>query len=219
MINFTNIQNKARLLFFILGSYLILWGGLHYVLTYYFPNSARIPSLFELYKHHHSVLKVINDINFWSTSAGVMIYALFEILIVSGLLNLIGKVLNYETSFNKALLIVILSHLIFLVQHIAECIFVIKNTGYFSTHKREQFSLYSISYFLNVNKISFSPLFSPLFISLSFFEIIFWSFLFLWSKVINKVKFADSAKLVTLAYLIPLFLWILILTFLTLLRF
>lgn len=209
------ITNKAMVLFVI---YLLLWILLHNLLTSSFPIEARIPSLNELWMKSNSLKKLFNDINFWSTSIGICIYISVELFTVSSIILIFSKLLKIDNSFPKSLLIVILAHIIFLIQHIIECLFLIKNTTFFNNVRRENFSFFSISYFFQIHKFNFNKSFNYLFQTISIFEIIYWIMLSLFLSKMLSIKIKNAIILISISYLPIFFLWLIAITFLNIMN-
>lgn len=215
------LKNKKQLrisTFLLLGFYILLWVIIHELLISQFPPEATIPSLKIILQRHTNWWNIFNDLNFWSTSPGIALYFFFEINTVALILLLFSSLFKMSISFSKCLTVVVYAHSIFLLQHILECIFVIKNTSYFISISREHFSLFSISYFLHQLHITFNSAFNYLFEVINVFEILYWVLLLLFMKYLNRIDFKKSATLIFTSY-VPIFiLWVITLTFLTLLN-
>ena len=197
----------------ILFFYLTLWGLVHTFLINQFIAAAKIPTINELWKKHNSLSKFLNDINFWSTWLGIIIYLFIEIMIVSGVILLFSKVLKANTSFYKCLIVVVLSHSIFLVEHAIECLFVITDPFYFSNIDRSHFVFLSVSYFLNNASIPFDHTLNYLFEILNFFEIIYWFLLALFFSKVNDTPCNAAVKVIAISYIPILFFWVILITF------
>jgi len=216
--NLDIVSKQKRRAVFLFIIYLCFWLVLHEILIAQFPKPAKIPSLNFLWNFHKNVMRVLNDINFWSTSVGVLAYIFFELTIVTFILFTFSKLFNISTNFLKCLIIVIASHWVFLVQHIFECFFVIDNATYFTNFHRENFSLFSISFFLNQVKISYNTAFYYAFGAINFFEIIYWGLLVFFTMKINHVNYTKAVKLISFSYLPIFFLWIITVTFINLMN-
>ena len=198
--------------------YIGLWILVHEVLISQFPNPAKIPSLHFLWGVHKSVSGILNEINFWSTSLGVVIYIFFEIVIVAFILFGFSRFFSIKGRFSKYLVIIITAHNIFLFQHILEGIFVIHNSNYFSNIQRENFSLLSISFFLNQANISFNSIFHYAFGVINVFEFIYWGLLIFFTMKIHHTNSANAIRVISFSYIPILFLWIITVTFINLMN-
>jgi len=212
------LKNIRHWIFYLFFIYLLIWILVHNYLTSQFPDNAKLPTLKDLWKHDKTIKGIVNDISFWSTSFGIVIYIWFEVIIVSLTLFAFSKLFKYVTSFSKCLLVVIAAHNIFLLQHIFECLFVIKNAQYFNIVRRENFSLFSISFFLNEAKVSFNTAFYYAFGVINVFEFIYWGLLIFFTMKIHHTNSANAIRLISFSYIPILFLWIITVTFINLMN-
>lgn len=125
--NLSSITQRKSIVSATFLIYIGLWIIVHEVLISQFPKPAKIPSLHFLWGIHKNVAGVLNDINFWSTSLGVIIYIFFEIVIVAFILFGFSRFFCIKGTVSKYVVIVIASYSIFLFQHVLEGLFVINN--------------------------------------------------------------------------------------------
>jgi len=193
----------------ILVLYLFLWVGVDEILVNKLPRGFALPSALYVYQKNKSLLSSLSDSNMWSTTVGIVILTLSEIVLVSSLMFTITNLHRLTLSFRKCLGIVIFSHSVFLVQFISEFIFIKYHPTYFQEIHRDEFSLFSIQYFTTEFQISHYEFMNYLFQTISFFEILYWILLsYLFGKASHQ-NFLFGLKLVVSSYIPALFIWLL----------
>jgi len=204
--------------YYLLLIYLLIWGFSYYIMVLNLPKQFQLLSLNNLWNLHKNFIGTIKDHRIWSTPFGVSFSVFFEIVINSTLLLIGVSAYNVNKGFKKIIIIVIYSHCIFFIQIICEYIFIKHHPEYFNNFPREQFSLFSISYFLRFYSISFEPSLYYLFQTISFFEIAYWFLLsYFLSKLIEK-SFGFSFKIIASSYLLVLIIWLLAITLISIIN-
>jgi hypothetical protein len=206
----SNILEKNT--FFVLFSYLVFWSILDFILPSCLSNEYKQINFSDILIVHKYKIDILNDKYFWLTPIGVFIKTFVQIICTACLFFIGIKIYKFNLHFGSLLIIVILAHSIFMLQFIFEFIYLRLNWDYLKDLKKENFSLFSISYFFYIFKIKFNHYFIYCFQILNIFELAFWFILcILFSKFLSISKLV-SFYFVVCCYIFPLILWISIVT-------
>ena len=200
--------------FIILLSYLTLWSILYYFLPNYISNDYKQINIFDILKVHKYKIDFLNDKYFWLTPVGIFTKIFIETILTTFIFYIGMKVVNFKVHFKLLLIIVIIAHSIFLVQYILDFVYLKIYWNDIKDMKKENFSLFSISYVLYIFKINYNYSLNYCFQIFNIFEIIYWFILTrLFSKYFSISKIY-SFKIVLLCYIFPLISWGLVITLL-----
>ncbi len=202
----------------ILIIYLFIWGISYYIVIENLPKQFQLPSIYELWNIHKNIFYLIKDYHIWTTPLGVSFSVFFEIIINTLLIFIGMRIYNINIGFKKNIVVVTFSHFIFYFQMISEFFFIKKFPVYFKHIPREQFSLFSISYFLRLLKISFEPSLYYLLQTISLFEISYWMLLSYFLSVLIEQSFGRAFKIVASSYLVVLTIWLLAITLISIIN-
>lgn len=200
--------------FIVLLSYLTIWSILYYLLPIYISKDYKQISIFDILRVHKYQIDFLNDKYFWLTPIGIFIKFFLEIIFTTCIFNIGMKVLNYKVHFKLLILIVIISHSIFLAQYILEFLYLKINWDNIKDLKKEDFSLFSISYFLYIFKINYNYSLKYCFQIFNLFEIIYWLILTRFLSKYFSIRKIYSFNLVLFCYVLPFILWVLLITLL-----
>ncbi len=194
---------------------MLLFGGLHYLFSINLFDASSIQSLFR-YSHKHSVWQTINSPLFWTSSIGVTLKIMIEVVIAAILLKVGAIFSRIELKLKTLLFIATLCYILFLMQLIGEIIYIKQFIPKTEFRHLDNFSLFSISFFLKIFGFCVPIYLNHIFQVISLFEIGFW---FLLAFSISKVG-SVSIKVASTAvgfYIFILFIWLLVISIITLL--
>lgn len=208
----SKFSRNAFLLFFF---YLFIWLLLYATLPYYVSIEYKPIGFIDLIKAYKYKLDIINDKNFWVTPIGIFIRLFIELFITSVLFYAGCLFLKINLSFRLIVNVVTLAHTVFIEQYLLEFFYMRLNWAEVKGTQKEIFSLFSISDFLSIFKIKYNSAFGYALQTIGLFEIFYWIGLtYLFTKVIF-IQFSSGVKIVLCSYIFPLCIWLLFVTFLS----
>lgn len=172
-------------------------------------KTNELHEFYQLLKNNSFSLKILNNPQFWNHSIGICLKILIEIIITSFLMYAVLVSLNYKTSFKLVIKIVVLAQLVFLLQYWVEFTFIIFSENRDNTDFLKEFSLLSVHDFLRRLHIKYPLFLKYAFQILGLFELVYWFVLSYLLLIILKITFIKAFLIVLLGYILPLFIWLL----------
>ncbi len=162
--------------------------------------------------HHTNTLNYL----FWSSSIGIGVKSVLDIVITSLLLKAFMVLFKYRVNLKEIISLVCIAYLIFYMQMILEFVYIL----FFDLkhNKLGNFSLFSIAYFLNYIPISYFFYYEYFFDTVSLFEIAFMGTLIFYIKKKLKINIIHALELIIVSYFLPLLIWLLLITYISLLN-
>lgn len=154
-------------------------------------------------------LRVINDPLFWNHGIGICFKVFIETTISSLLMYVVLLTLNFKVDFRVVTKIVILAQLVFLLQYWIEFTFIIFSENRDNADFLKEFSLLSVHDLLGRLHIKYPLFLKYAFQILGIFELAYWFVLSYLVLITIKVKFSKGFLIVLLGYILPLFVWLL----------
>ena len=152
-----------------------------------------------------------NIVRFWQSSLGETLHLLFNSYIIALLFYLTlhfvdQKIYNYNKIFSN----VLFSQLAFIMQMFVEFLYFFENK--IEIKQMNLISILSVSSLLNLIKIETPDFFKYALNTLNIFELLFIIILIFKIKFEYNLKINISFKIVIIAYIFPLLIWLLIIT-------
>ena len=194
---------------------ILIFGSVDYFLKNLIHSYTFFPHITE---SKRNVTQLINSPELWGSSLGVMFKVILDVCLTSILIKAAVVVMRARVSFGKIVKTVSVCYLVFLIQFIIEFGYI-KLFFHPSDYKQlGQFSFLSIAYFLNELHISYPHYLAYLFQVLGLFEFIYWGVLIIGIKRISGFSLKNSSVVVLVSYVFVLFIWLLLITYLTLIN-
>lgn len=207
-----NISVKSKLL---LPSYILSWFFLQLLMSKLFLIYAY--KIFpEIIIKPSEVINLTNETFFWKSISGISFKILIEVITTTILLYAGFLIVRKRAVFSIILNTVILANSVFLIQMLAEYLYLFINLKDIKNIQLENFSLFSVSYFLNNFKFRLPKAFDYAFQVISIFEISYILILTFLFKKKFEIQFVDSLKIILISYIFPLTTWLLLITLLSL---
>ena len=165
-----------------------------------------------------SSLQHTNSLNyiFWSSSIGIGVKSFIDIVITALLLKAFMVFFKYQVLLKEIISLVCIAYVIFYLQMILEFVYIIVFD--IKHNKLEYFSLFSIAYFLNYIPLTYPFYYEYIFDTVNLFEFIFMGTLVFYIKKNLKINFVNALKLIIVSYFLPLLIWLLLITYISLLN-
>lgn len=194
---------------------LLSFGVLHYLLSSSLFDHSAIQSL-AYYSKKHTVWKTINSQVFWTSSIGIPLKMGIEIVFATILLKIGISFARIELSFKALMQLVILGYVVFLIQLTGEVIYIQQFMPSLEKEHLDNFSLFSVSFLFE--KLGFG---GPYYLKhmlqvINLFEICFWLLTAFSISQVGSVSFRKAFSVVGF-YVFILFIWLLVVSILTLL--
>lgn len=158
-------------------------------------------------------VSMINSPIFWDSIIGTSIKLLLDIFVTAVFLLLADKLFNKELNWSSLLKSVSFAQLLFLLKYFFEFIYLKNNQHSIEKDLQQQFSIFSLEYFLNDINITIPYYLHYALQTISLFEMAFALCLtFLLSKISIK-PFKYCFQIVLSGYIMPLLLWLLFISF------
>jgi len=199
--------------------YIFLYIISNYIICYFLPlQITPFSEVLTLTKKGESFFSILNESAFWNSSIGLFMRLLIEIM-VSGVILFLGFIIyKIPVRIKTCFLIIALAHSIFLVNIWAEFIFLKIEPNGLSNDYFTMFPLFSLSYLLETLNIPSSEYFSYFHQTIGLFEILYWFLLaFIISRFIGT-SYKTGLKVVFSSYVPLLFIWLLIVSFLSIMK-
>ncbi len=205
--------------FFLFALYIIIFWFLYKILnnslSLYTSNFSEV---WLIIKKARRSGDIFNNPFFWNSSLGLITRLAIEIFVTSTILFFVLTIFRLRNRFLLCVAIVTVSHSIFLVQFIFEFLYFKFSLGSLQKINQENFKFLSVSYFLESFSVKF-PFFLGYFLqTISFFEILYWLIMALVISRIVKTEYKTGLKVVFSSYVPLLFIWLLVISFLTLIN-
>lgn len=181
-------------------------------LTVFFINKNSNENLFKAIE----IINFNSSISFWKSITGICVKMLMEITVTTLLIYSGFLVVGKKPILKIILSIVIIANSVFLVQLMAEYFYLFFNYKNILNLDIERFSFLSVNYFLNIFHVSYPKPYGYAFQVISIFEFIYIFALIYFVKKFLKIRFLDSFKIILISYIFPLTIWLLIISFFSL---
>jgi hypothetical protein len=169
------------------------------------------------YNNINNVLAIGNP-TFWYSSPGIGLRVFIDMCVVSLLLFCCSLIMPQRIAFRIVSKAVSYAYLIFLLQMLIEAVLIKAKIATTANERLEDFSFLSVFYFGQKLGLRINPVFHYLTQTISIFEIMFWILLTLGLYHFAKIRLSASVILVSVGYILPLFIWLLSLSFLALIN-
>ncbi len=205
--------------FFLFALYIIIFWFLYKILnnslSLYTSNFSEV---WLIIKKARRPGDIFNNPFFWNSSLGLITRLAIEIFVTSTILFFALAIFRLRNRFLLCVAIVTVSHSIFLIQFVLEFLYFKFGPGSLQKINQENFKFLSVSYFLKLFSVKF-PLFLGYFLqTISFFEILYWFVMALVISRIVKTEYKTGIKVVFSSYVPLLFIWLLVISFFTLMK-
>lgn len=194
---------------------LLSFGVLHYLLSSSLFDHNAIQSLAH-YSKKHSLWKTINSQVFWTSSIGVPLKMGIEVVFATILLKVGVSFAHIELSFKALMQLVIMSYVIFLIQLNGEVIYIQQFMSSAEIEHLDTFSLLSVSFLFEKLGLGVPFYLKHMFQVINVFEIGFWLLTAFSISQVVPVSFWKAFSVVGF-YVFTLFIWLLVVSILTLL--
>jgi hypothetical protein len=178
-------------------------------------KSNEINNLIKYLKVKHEIGDFFGNPIFWNLNIGITLKALIDILISSVLLYSILKLYNISINYAKTFKIIVVSQTVFIIKFWTEFAFLLTKENNQIGIALKDYTIFSLSSFLNILNIKYSSYYNYAFQVLNLFEVLYCFFLSLVLKIILKIKFQKAISIVCACYFLPLILWLLIISLLS----
>jgi|LakMenE01Jun11ns_1017448.scaffolds.fasta_scaffold9828378_2 hypothetical protein len=188
----------------------LIFVGINFILqTFVYSQGA--------YNNLNNILAISNP-NFWFSSPGIGLRVLIDMSVVSLLLFCCSLLMPKRITFRIVSKAVSYAYLIFLLQMMIEAVLIKAKIATTENERLEEFSFLSVFYFGQKIGLRINPVFHYLTQTISIFEIMFWILLTLGLYHFAKIRLSNSVILVSVGYILPLFIWLLSLSFFALIN-
>ncbi|MDP3443724.1 MAG: hypothetical protein Q8T08_12765 [Ignavibacteria bacterium] len=194
---------------------LLSFGVLHYLLSSSLLDHNGIQSL-AYYSKKHTVWKTINSAVFWKSSIGVPLKMGIEIVFATILLKVGIYFAQIVLSFKALMQIVIMGYVIFLIQLTGEVVYIQQFMPSSEIEHLDAFSLFSVSFLIEKLGFIVPYYLKHMFQVINLFEIGFWLLTAFSISQVGSVSFRKAFSVVGF-YVFILFIWLLVVSILTLL--
>lgn len=191
----------------------------NFLICYYLPlQITSFSELLFLVKKGVNIFSIFNEPPFWNSSPGLFIRLLMEI-IISGTVLFSGFIIyKIHVRIKTCFLIIALAHIIFLISIWAEFIFLKIEPHGLSNDYFTRFPLFSLSHLLETVNKPVPKYFSYFYQTIGLFEIAYWFLLaFIISRFV-KAGYKTGLKIVFSSYVPLVFIWLLIVSFLSIMK-
>ena len=196
-------------------SLLLSFSVLHYLLSSSLFDHSAIQSLV-YYSKKHTIWKTINSQVFWTSSIGVPLKMAIEIFFATILLKIGISFARIELSFKALMLIVVLCYVVFLMQLAGEVIYIQQFMPLSEKEHLDSFSLFAVSFLFEKLGLGVPFYLKHMFQVINVFEIGFWLLTAFSISQVGSVSFRKASSVVGF-YVFILFIWLLVVSILTLL--
>jgi hypothetical protein len=209
------LKISTRFVVLSLFGIMLFFGVLHYFLSNSLFDESSVQAMLR-YSHKHSVLQTINSPLFWTSSIGVPLKIMIEVVIAALFLKIGAIFSQINLTFKTLLFITIVCYVLFLIQMVAETIYIEQLISITEFRHLDNFSLFSISFFLQMFGSGVPGYLNHMFQVISLFEICFWFLLVFSISKVGSISMKDASTVV-LFYVFILLIWLLVISIITLL--
>lgn len=193
----------------ILICYCFIFGLLHFIFNYYLFGYNPIVTLQKL-SYDNSI---VDNPFFWNSPIGITLKVLIEILITSLLLYSGVIIHKLSLKLGQILIVVILCHTVFLVEFLIDFIYLFTNKSTkINLNEFSLGSLFSLTKLLGITSLNSLSFILETF---SIFELIYCILISYFFSKITERTFKESLKLVLGYYALPLLLWAVAISFMS----